>query len=207
VTDNGGATGTDNVTVAVNATVPPPPANQPPTARTDNDVVLTLPVNSAQIHGNTSTDADGVIVSYVWTQVSGPGQSLITNGLTSITTVSDLVAGVYVFQLKVTDDDGASSTKTIRVTVENQHGLEPELTIYPNPSSGVLNIKYVASANGKIRITVYDANRKLMRDELIDKTQASISKTIDVSVYATGVYFIEVMPADNEKIVKQLLKM
>jgi ribosomal protein L14 len=206
VTDNRGATATDVVTVTVNA-APPPTGNQPPIARTENDIVLTLPANATQLHGNTSTDPDGVIVAYIWTQVSGPGQAAISNGQTSIATVSDLTTGIYTFELKVTDNGGASSTKTIRVTVENQHGQNAIFKIYPNPTSGVLNMQYVANVNGKFRITIYDANRKLMRDEVIDKTQVSITKTIDVSLYESGVYFIQITSPDNSKVVKQFVKM
>jgi ribosomal protein L14 len=204
VTDNSGATASDNITVTVNAASV---ANLAPIARTDNDIVLTLPVNTTPLHGNTSSDPDGVIASYAWTQVSGPGQATITNGLTSIATVSDLTTGIYVFQLKVTDNKGATSTKTIKVTVQNQHDTGGTLTIYPNPTIGTLNMQYTENANGKIRISIYDANRRLMRDEMVDKTQVSISKAIDVSGFGAGVYFIEVITADNAKEVKQFVKM
>jgi hypothetical protein len=206
VTDNRGATAVDNVSVTVNEAVPN--GNQPPTARTENDITLTLPINSTLLHGNTSSDPDGNIVSYAWTQVSGPGQAVISNGTTSIATVSDLTTGIYTFEVKVTDDDGASATKTIRVTVENQHGQDATVKIYPNPTSGILNLQYVANANGKLRITIYDANRRLMRDEVMDKTQVSVTRTMDVSNYGAGVYFIQVTSEDtNEKTVMQFVKM
>src|SRR5205085_406477 len=63
VTDNAGATASDNITVVVNTA--PVSVNQPPVARTESDIVLTLPVNFTLIHGNTSSDPDGVIVSYL----------------------------------------------------------------------------------------------------------------------------------------------
>jgi hypothetical protein len=159
------------------------------------------------LHGNTSSDPDGVIVSYVWTQVSGPGQAVIGNGATSIATASDLTTGIYTFELKVTDNAGATSTKTIRVTVENQHSQDAFIKIYPNPTSGVLNMQYVENANGKLQIMIYDASRRLMKDEVIDKTQVSITKTIDVSMFESGVYFIQVTSADNTKTVVQFVKM
>jgi ribosomal protein L14 len=206
VTDNNGATATDVVTVTVNA--PGTGVNQPPTARTENDIVLILPVNSTALHGNTSSDPDGVIVSYIWTQVAGPAQAVISNGLTPIPTLSGLTTGIYTFQLKVTDNNGASSTKTIKVTVENQHGQKADLNIYPNPTSGILNMQYAANANGKLQISIYDANWRLMRDEVIDKNQVAITKTIDVSNYGSGVYFIKFVSPDINKIsVNKFVKM
>ncbi len=206
VTDNGGATGTATVTVTVNAATPPS-GNQPPVARTENDIVLTLPIISSLLHGNTSSDPDGVIISYEWTQLSGPNQAIITDRLTDIATISSFVAGIYTFQLKVTDDDGASSTKAMKVTIENHGGQYPELTIYPNPTAGTLNVKYTANTNGKLRLFIYDANRRLMKSELIDKNQLSITETMDVNLYAKGIYFIEIITPDNEKSVKQFVKM
>ncbi len=205
VTDNGGATATNTVTVTVNAAVPT--TNQPPTARTENDITITLPVNSTLLHGNTSSDPDGVIVSYEWTQLSGPGQAVINNSNASIATAADLTTGIYTFQLKVTDDDGATSVKTMKVTVENQHNPKAFIKVFPNPTSGTLNMQYVANANGKFRITIYDASRKLVKDEVIDKTQVSITKTMDVSILERGVYFIQILSPDNEKSVVQFVKM
>jgi hypothetical protein len=191
--------------VTVNAAVPS--ANQPPIARTENDITITLPVNTVQLHGNTSSDPDGIIVSYAWTQVSGPGQAVISSGTNSIATVSDLTTGIYTFELKVTDDDGASSTRTMKVTVLNQSSPKAFIKIYPNPTSGVLNLQYVENINGKVRITIYDATRRLMMDEVIDKNQVSITKTMDVSLFESGAYFIEVTSPANERVVMQFVKM
>ncbi|MDP4265088.1 MAG: T9SS type A sorting domain-containing protein, partial [Bacteroidota bacterium] len=207
VTDNNGATATDNITVKVNAAPPPATVNQTPVARTESDIVLLLPVDSTLLHGNTSSDPDGVIVSYQWTQVSGPGQAVISNGNTSIAKVSKLTTGIYTFQLKVTDNKGASSVKTIKVTVENQKGTAGTLLIYPNPTQGPLTLQYTENANGKLRIQIYDANRRLMSDQVIDKNQVTVSQTIDVSNYGAGVYFVEILTDSNEKTVKQFVKM
>jgi hypothetical protein len=205
VTDNRGATATDNVMVTVNAAVPT--GNLPPTARTENDINITLPVNSAQLHGNTSSDPDGIIVAYAWRQVSGPAQAVIGAGTNAVTTVSDLTTGIYTFELKVTDDDGATSTKTIKVTVGNQVNPKPFIKIYPNPTAGILNLQYVENTNGKFRIIIYDATRRLMKDEVIDKTQVSITKTMDVSLFESGVYFIQIISPGDGKVVMQFVKM
>jgi hypothetical protein len=114
VTDNGGATATDDVIVTVNAA---PIANQAPTARAGNDIVITLPTNFATLNGNTSTDADGTIVSYSWSRVSGPTTFTFTSAGSTATGLNNLVQGTYVFRLTVTDDDGTADTDNITVTV------------------------------------------------------------------------------------------
>ena len=73
VTDNKGAIGTDIVQVTVN-----PAPNQPPVADAGLDQTITLPLNSVTISGSGS-DADGTVVGYQWTEISGPSAYSIVN--------------------------------------------------------------------------------------------------------------------------------
>lgn len=107
-TDDFGATSTDTVNVDVNS---------PPTANAGPDVTITLPQTSAALTGS-GVDTDGVIASYLWTQLSGAGATLTGAG-TSTLTVSGLSAGTYTFELKVTDDDGATATDAVKIVVNS----------------------------------------------------------------------------------------
>ncbi len=109
VTDNGGATGTDDVTITVNA-------NGAPTAAAGADQTIQLPVSSVQLSGS-GTDADGSITSYAWTKLSGPSAGSITSPAQAATTVTGLTQGSYVFRLTVTDNGGAAATDDISITV------------------------------------------------------------------------------------------
>ncbi|MCG7860182.1 hypothetical protein MD537_24585, partial [Flavihumibacter sediminis] len=62
-------------------------------------------------------DADGTIASYNWRQVNGPSTATIANAGNASTSVSGLVAGVYTFRLTATDNDGATATDDMTVTV------------------------------------------------------------------------------------------
>ncbi|HEY3402385.1 MAG TPA: gliding motility-associated C-terminal domain-containing protein, partial [Ohtaekwangia sp.] len=110
VTDNRGATATDEVKVFVNA------QNQPPVANAGADKAITLPTNSVALVGS-GTDSDGSINSYAWQQVSGPNTATFNNPLIASVTVSGLIQGIYVFSLRVTDDDGDTDTDQVTVTV------------------------------------------------------------------------------------------
>jgi hypothetical protein len=112
VTDNGGATASDNITVTVN---PSTTTNQSPVVNAGTDQTITLPVNSVTLTG-TASDPDGTIASYLWTKVSGTGGIITTTGAAS-TTVTGLTAGTYVFNLKATDNGGASASDNITVLV------------------------------------------------------------------------------------------
>lgn len=110
VTDNGGAVDTDEITVTVLA------ANQTPVANAGDDIDLTLPINSTNLIGSGS-DADGSIVSYAWTRVSGPSAPPIVNASSATASVSGLLEGTYVFRLTVEDDRGATAIDEVSVVV------------------------------------------------------------------------------------------
>ncbi|NTX36017.1 dienelactone hydrolase family protein [Myxococcus sp. CA033] len=94
-----------------------PPANVPPTASAGLDQTVVLPTSSAQLTG-TASDSDGTVVSRQWTQFSGPNTATLTGANTLTATASGLVAGLYEFDLLVTDDQGATATSRTKVRVE-----------------------------------------------------------------------------------------
>lgn len=108
VTDNEGGTGFDLVKVEVTP-------NTAPTADAGDDKDITLPVNSVTLDG--AGNDSGIIVSYLWTQTSGPSTATIVSPNTVDTEVSNLLEGTYVFELRVTDDGGLFDTDEVTVTV------------------------------------------------------------------------------------------
>ncbi len=97
-----------------------PPVNKIPVVELASTKAagIKLDVGLDTIHlSGTATDEDGTIVSYLWSQVSGPNSSVIQNPGSSSTVVSGLIAGTYVFQLNATDNNGATGTKSITVTI------------------------------------------------------------------------------------------
>jgi hypothetical protein len=115
VTDNGGLSGTDDVTVTVTGTIS---TNTPPTANAGADKTITLPTNTVSLTGS-GTDAGGSISSYAWTQQSGPSTATVSGAASTVLTASGLVAGTYVFRLKVTDNGGLTATDDVSVIVQN----------------------------------------------------------------------------------------
>ncbi|MCO5240357.1 MAG: PKD domain-containing protein [Chitinophagaceae bacterium] len=112
VTDNNGASSTASVTITVKA------APLPPVANGGSAQTITLPDNSVTLDGSASTAPSGTISSYAWSKVSGPSGGVISSLGSAITTVTDLAEGIYVFELNVTDNNGASSTASVTITVK-----------------------------------------------------------------------------------------
>ena len=116
------------IPVVVNAA--PPPPNVLPVANAGGDQSITWPTNSVTLNGTASADAEGTISSYSWSKVSGPPLFSIGNPNASSTQVTNLMQGVYLFQLIVTDNSGATDVDTVSITV--------------NPAPAPLNVSPVA---------------------------------------------------------------
>jgi hypothetical protein len=93
--------------------------NKPPVAMAGPDTPITLPTDSVSLDGSASNDPDGKISAWQWTKITGPASFQITNAKTAKTIVKKLVVGVYQFELKVTDDEGASTKDTVMITVDS----------------------------------------------------------------------------------------
>jgi PKD repeat protein len=105
-------------------TLSPPPNEAPVASFTDECEALTCDFS------DTSTDADGTIVTRAWDFGDGSGSSAATTAHTYAG------AGTYAVSLTVTDDDGASSTVTRSVTVVSAPPPSPSMRIGDLAGSG-----------------------------------------------------------------------
>jgi len=97
-----------------NNVVPPP--LQYPIANAGFNTTLPLGTPAA-LDGTASYDPDGTIVAYLWTQLSGPNSATIANSTVATASASNLIAGVYKFDLRVTDNDSQASHAQVTITV------------------------------------------------------------------------------------------
>jgi PKD repeat protein len=110
VTDDEGARTSRTRDVTVTA-----PPNSPPVADAGSDLSVTdVDLSGAEdvrLSGAASTDSDGTIVSYIWTA----GGSQIAAG---VNPTVDRRVGTHTITLTVTDDDGATSSDEVVVSIE-----------------------------------------------------------------------------------------
>ncbi|SMD32771.1 Por secretion system C-terminal sorting domain-containing protein [Reichenbachiella faecimaris] len=109
-TVDGGYTATTVFTVIA-------PGEQPPVSNPGMGQSISLPTNSTTLDGSGSYDPDGTIVTYLWVQVSGPGTATLSGQNTSTLAASNLIEGLYIFELTVTDDNNISDAETVSVNV------------------------------------------------------------------------------------------
>jgi CSLREA domain-containing protein len=126
IIDNDGLSDSDTVTVTVNA---PPVAN----AGVDQTVNTGDMVN---LNGSGSSDADGSIQSYIWTQESGDAVTLNAANSANPDFVAPATGGTLSFQLTVTDNNGAVSNDIVTVTVNQAPGQAPGNTQPNNNGNG-----------------------------------------------------------------------
>ncbi|MDB5202085.1 MAG: hypothetical protein JWQ27_1494 [Ferruginibacter sp.] len=91
-------------------------ANAIPQSSAGPDQGLVIP-NNLLLDGSASNDPDGVLVSYSWKKLSGPAPYNFVDSTVANATVQNLAAGVYVFELTVTDNLGATSKDQVTVNV------------------------------------------------------------------------------------------
>jgi glycosidase len=164
-------------------------ANQFPAANAGVDITITLPVNTAALDGTGSSDPDGTIVLYQWRYVSGPTGSSITNNAAAGTTVTGLTAGIYTFELKITDNRGAIGIDNIRVTVLSAPDADP-------PAFGTAYANIPATED----IVMYEINERAF------STSGNFQGIIDRldSIKALGINVIWLMPINPVGIVRGL---
>ncbi len=105
VTDPGGETSTDSVTITING---PPTADAGP----DQDAELG---DTVTLDGTGSTDPDGDILLYSWIQTAGPAVTLVGANTANPTFTAPAGPGVLTFQLTVDDQNGRTDTDEVNV--------------------------------------------------------------------------------------------
>ena len=204
LTDNKGATGFSDFSIVVNPA--PVPVNIAPVAKAGGDVQIKLDeTNTVNLSASGSSDADGTIKSILWSKISGPAATILSPAAAT-TSVSNLVQGVYTFQVTITDNDNAVSSDQVIVTVL--------------PAPVPVNIAPVAKAGGDVQIKLDETNTvnlsasgssdadgtiKSILWSKISGPAATIlnpgAATTSVSNLVQGVYTFQVTVTDNDNAV------
>ena len=111
--------------------------NLPPVANAGDDFSVTASTTGVTLDGTDSTDSDGTIESYEWAHTMTGGVATtpstaitVADGETSTFTAPDTAADL-VFTLTVTDDDAATHTDMVTITV-----TAPVANIAPTADAG-----------------------------------------------------------------------
>jgi hypothetical protein len=103
-------------------------------------------------------------------------------------------SGVSYYRLRQVDFDQTHSYSNIEVV--NFEGLEI-ITLFPNPSSGDVNIVVKSSEAGTITLTVYDAIGKIVKSEVFQVMEGNTQLGSTLKG-ASGKYFVSVVTSSGK---------
>ena len=149
----------DSVTITVNAFL---------IANAGTDTLITLPANSAILHGSGLNIYP--VTLYKWSQFSGPNTALFSpDNFNKDQAVSGLTQGSYIFNLVITDSFGSvSKPDTVIVSVAANGGITTQTWQTLTPSSGAIigreehgyvqagNKFYLMGGRGIVPVQEYD---------------------------------------------------
>ena len=97
-----------------------------PVAHAGGDMMAAIG-DTITLDGSKSYDPNGSIISYNWNQSSGPAVSIQDSTATRASFIIPKVnrTSNFIFQLKVIDNDGETSTDHVKITVEIKGGYTP----------------------------------------------------------------------------------
>jgi hypothetical protein len=129
--------------------------------------------------------------SFVWSPGGGTGE-----------TIDGLSAGNY--SVVVTDANGCEATATVSVGNNvgiNDLELANAISVYPNPTSGVLSIEVPVEAN-VIDVTVSDLTGRMVRKVNVTGMKRI---TLDLNGLAEGIYHLNFFTIDSKATKKVVL--
>lgn len=90
------------------------------------------------------------------------------------------------------------------IGVKEQNPIISETSIYPNPTSGNVNISFNDNAKGKYNINVFNAIGSLVYSENID-VNSSVIRTINLENMPNGIYMVQISnnnSTNTQKVIK-----
>ena len=176
VTDDGGLFAKDTMRLLVDAVVT---TNHPPIANAGTDQTIILPTNTIDLNGSASTDPENNITNYVWTKISGPSSFSISNANAVQTQATNLIEGIYKFELKVTDAGALFSKDTMLVSV---NVIPPPSIVCTPLNRPIINAQLVpfgTLSEARTMVAVASAGNKILFAGG-QTTLGTLSSTVDI---------------------------
>lgn len=109
-------------------------------------------------------------------------------------------SGVYTATLIVVNACGVADTTTREVgfTTHIDNGLSnATLSIYPNPSAGLVQLDITTDRIEEMRIDIFDARGKLVRTRVLNNLTGFHNEQLDLSGLTNGIYILKIL-ADGQ---------
>ena len=119
-----------------------------------------------------------------------------------------------VFNFQFSTSHGCDSTVTLTLTIEpcdtngiNENGMA-NLTLYPNPTTGMVNVQWTMNNEQweNVEIQVLDVYGRLLQTVETCHGASLQAAQIDLSQYATGIYFVRMVNGGKVMAVRKVVK-
>jgi len=155
-----------------------------------NDNIITF--------NNQSTNA----IYYKWD--FGDGQSSTqTNPIHSYAT-----QGTYYVTLKAKNPcDSSIFLDTINIVIVGlKNTNNPDrINIFPNPTSGIINISYYSDNSKSINLKFFDLTGREMKKQFIEALPGLNNFTVNIENFTSGIYFLK-LTDEKESVIKKIVK-
>jgi len=213
VVDNESASDSDTITVSVINT------NIDPIAIAGEDQIVEIN-DPVTLDGSSSSDSDGTISSYLWSQISGEAVTLSAANEAITIFTAPAQEDILVFKLLVSDEFGGESSDTISVLVQNTTAsigseLFPNearlIGNYPNPFNPKTEIVFEVIKSLDVVVSIHNVfGQEVWRKNLgrLDKgfhRTLWFGKDAQGEPVVSGVYFYRVSCGDKSLISKMSL--
>ncbi|MGB1268710.1 MAG: M36 family metallopeptidase [Flavobacteriaceae bacterium] len=147
--------------------------------------------------------------SLLWTAPNGTTYTTDTVNFTNIVDGNTAVEGAWTVVASF-DNECSTSSETVNFTVNVDPSLSvnenefDNLSIYPNPTSGILSIGSSNNLDAAI-VSVYDIAGRALNNAVAAKHNSSNELSLNMSQLASGVYFVTIEDRDH-KSTKKIIK-
>ena len=82
---------------------------------------------------------------------------------------------------------------------------DASIDLFPNPTNNFIQVEWDSNWVGAISIDIIDLNGKSLRQKIVDKRQALLNTSLDLTHLASGIYFVQ-LEWERGKLKKKLVK-
>ena len=178
-------------------------------------IISSTPATPASIFGDANPCRRGINTywvnpvagagSYTWTVP--PGSSIVSGQGTDtiIVNTGNKSGNITVKASNACGTNGGTAVKSINISCrtvdladEMSSGNELNMTVYPNPAHGKINIKFNSSSEDNYALKIYDMTGRMVMDEL--KKAEIGDNIIELNTdFAKGIYIVNLTLADLNK--------
>ena len=162
---------------------------------------------TVSLDGSSSSDPDGNQLTYKWTVPAGISLSSSTVAKPTFTAPEVKKDSIFNFSLVVNDGLVSSLPSTVNVIVLNviKVGVSsmesPALKVYPNPTTGIVNLEISVGMNWEGEVVVTNlVGAEVFRKEIKDGSNLQI----DLSNHVNGIYILKVN-IDNQQFISKII--